>query len=71
MVSYRACATSAMRNASNGEELVEKIAEEAGIAIEIIPGKKEADIIFSNPFEEHLLQTGATSTLMLAEVVLS
>ncbi|MFT4982843.1 MAG: exopolyphosphatase/guanosine-5'-triphosphate,3'-diphosphate pyrophosphatase [Bacteroidia bacterium] len=54
VVSYRACATSAMRNASNGEELVEKVAEEAGINIEIIQGKKEADIIFSNHFEEHL-----------------
>ncbi|MFT7102306.1 MAG: exopolyphosphatase/guanosine-5'-triphosphate,3'-diphosphate pyrophosphatase [Bacteroidia bacterium] len=52
--SYRACATSAMRNATNSEELVEKISEQAGIDIEIIQGKKEADIIFSNHFEEHL-----------------
>ena len=54
VVSYRACATSAMRNATNGEELVERISEEAGIDIEIIQGKKEADIIFSNHFEEKL-----------------
>lgn len=53
-VSYRACATSAMRNAKNGEELAERISEEAGIDIEIIQGKKEADIIFSNHFEEKL-----------------
>lgn len=54
VVSYRACATSAMRNATNGEELVERISEEAGIDIDIIQGKKEADIIFSNHFEEKL-----------------
>lgn len=54
VVSYRACATSAMRNATNGEELAERITEEAGIDIEIIQGKKEADIIFSNHFEEKL-----------------
>lgn len=56
VVSYRACATSAMRNASNGEPLAKQISEEAGIDIEIIQGKKEADIIFSNHFEEHLFQ---------------
>lgn len=56
VVSYRACGTSAMRNASNGEELTERIAEEAGIDIEIIQGRKEADIIFSNHFEERLLK---------------
>jgi exopolyphosphatase/guanosine-5'-triphosphate,3'-diphosphate pyrophosphatase len=54
VVSYRACATSAMRNATNGEELAERVSEEAGIEIEIIQGKKEADIIFSNHFEEKL-----------------
>lgn len=54
VVSYRACATSAMRNAANGEELAERIAEEIGVEIEIIQGNKEADIIFSNHFEERL-----------------
>lgn len=54
VVSYRACATSAMRNATNGEELSERISDESGIDIEIIQGKQEADIIFSNHFEEKL-----------------
>jgi exopolyphosphatase / guanosine-5'-triphosphate,3'-diphosphate pyrophosphatase len=54
VVSYRACATSAMRNATNGEELAERITEEIGVEIEIIQGTKEADIIFSNHFEERL-----------------
>ncbi len=56
VVSYRACATSAMRNATNGEALVEAISEEADLDIEIIQGKKEADIIFSNHFEERLFK---------------
>ena len=56
VVSYRACGTSAMRNATNGEALVEAISEEADLDIEIIQGKKEADIIFSNHFEERLFK---------------
>ena len=56
VVSFRACATSAMRNATNGEELVERVADEANLDIEVIQGKKEADIIFSNHFEERLLK---------------
>ena len=66
--SYRACATSAMRNATNGEELVEEISEKSEIDIEIIQGKKEADIIFSNHFEEHLFGEEVTCTLMLVVV---
>lgn len=44
---YRACATSAMREASNGLEVIEDIKKEAGIDIQIINGKTEAAIIFS------------------------
>ncbi|PCI31787.1 MAG: exopolyphosphatase [Flavobacteriaceae bacterium] len=44
---YKACATSAMREASNGESIVKKIAKKTGIDIDIIDGKKEAAIIFS------------------------
>lgn len=45
VVDYRACATSAMREAANGPELMEQI-REAGIDLEIISGYEEADIIF-------------------------
>jgi exopolyphosphatase/guanosine-5'-triphosphate,3'-diphosphate pyrophosphatase len=44
---YKACATSAMRDASNGKELIAEIENETGINIEIINGKKEAEIIAS------------------------
>ncbi len=42
---FRACATSAMRDAANGPELVEKIFEKTGINIEIIEGREEAHLI--------------------------
>jgi exopolyphosphatase/guanosine-5'-triphosphate,3'-diphosphate pyrophosphatase len=53
-VAHRACGTSAMRNASNSAEIVERVAERAGIDIEVIHGRTEADIIFSNHVEEQL-----------------
>ncbi len=43
---YRACATSAMREAKNGADVVAEIAERCGINIEIITGKEEAETIF-------------------------
>ncbi len=42
---FRACATSAMRDAENGLEVVQKIKEASDIQIEIIDGKDEAAII--------------------------
>ena len=42
---YRACATSAMRDADNGLELVQVIEEQVGIKIEIISGQEEAQLI--------------------------
>jgi exopolyphosphatase/guanosine-5'-triphosphate,3'-diphosphate pyrophosphatase len=44
----RAVATSAMRDAENGDKIVRKIIDETGIEIEIISGDEEARIIFSN-----------------------
>jgi exopolyphosphatase / guanosine-5'-triphosphate,3'-diphosphate pyrophosphatase len=54
VVDYKACATSAMRDASNGQEVVEHILNTTGIQIEIIDGKTEAQFIFSNHVEEQL-----------------
>ena len=44
---YKACATSAMREAKNGAEIASEIYKKTGVKIEIIDGKKEAAIIFS------------------------
>ncbi|WP_040559433.1 exopolyphosphatase [Kordia algicida OT-1] len=44
---YMACATSAMRDAKNGEAVVERIKKKADIKIDIIDGKREAQIIAS------------------------
>lgn len=54
VIDFRACATSAMRDAENRYEVVERVRKEAGIKIEIIDGKTEADIIYANHIEEHL-----------------
>ncbi|WP_298778794.1 exopolyphosphatase [uncultured Polaribacter sp.] len=42
---YKACATSAMREAKNGKEIAEKILTKTGVKIDIIGGKEEAAII--------------------------
>ncbi len=45
---YRACATSAMRDARNGSAIIKRIARKAGIHVEIIDGQEEARIIYNN-----------------------
>lgn len=47
-IEFKACATSAMRDAENGKELAEIIQKEIGIDIEIIDGIKESQIISEN-----------------------
>jgi len=42
---YMFCATSAMRESENGEELVKEVLDEIGIQIEIIDGNREADMV--------------------------
>lgn len=49
---FRACATSALREAANGEEVIRKVKEETGIQIELISGKEEAKIIFNSGMKE-------------------
>ena len=48
---YRACATSAMRDARNGRTMIEKIEKDTGIRIEIIDGQEEARMIYNNHIE--------------------
>jgi len=58
---YKACATSAMREAKNGKEVVEKILEKTDVKIDIISGKEEAAIISSTDLNK--LIEGDTSYL--------
>lgn len=45
VVAYKACATSAMREAENGEEIVKLIKKQTKIKIDVIDGEEEAAII--------------------------
>ncbi len=45
---FRACATSAMRDARNGEKILKKIRKATGIKIEILSGSEEARILYNN-----------------------
>lgn len=47
VIRYKACATSAMRDAKNGKEVVKTIQKITGLKIDIIGGKEEAAIISS------------------------
>lgn len=51
---YMACATSAMRESANGEQIVKKIYHETGLSLEIVDGNKEAGIIYAAHFERTL-----------------
>lgn len=51
---YLACATSAMREAENGAEVIKKVKKLANLDLEIIEGQREANIIYSNHIEEGL-----------------
>lgn len=54
VASYRACATSALRDAANGKKIIKEIKKDVGISIEIISGEEEADIIYNNHIERLL-----------------
>lgn len=51
---FRACATSAMRDAVNGPQVMKEIYEETGIKIDIISGQEEATIIYETHIAEKL-----------------
>ena len=49
---YRACATSAMRDARNGRKVAEHIYRRTGVRVEIIDGQEEAHIVYDNHIEQ-------------------
>ena len=51
---YTAFATSAMREAKNGPDIVRTIKEQTDIELEIITGQKEAKIIYTNHSEQNI-----------------
>ncbi len=50
----RACATSAMRDAVNSDEIIKKVKAETGISIEIISGDQEASFIYENHVADNM-----------------
>ena len=56
---FRACATSALREASNGREVLDQIFRESGITVDLIDGSLEAQIIASTDLKT-LIQQGET-----------
>ena len=67
---YMACATSALREAKNGNEIIDRIYNETKVNIELISGNREAEIIamtdlyeFIKPHKSYLLiDVGGGST---------
>lgn len=53
----KAAATSAMRDASNGLQILEKVKQETGIDIQVITGQEEASYIYENHVAENLDKT--------------
>lgn len=49
---YKACATSAMREANNSKEIIDCVFESSGVKIDIIDGKTEAEIISSTDLSQ-------------------
>ena len=50
----KACATSAMRDAANSQDIIKKVKLETGIEIEVITGDAEASFIYENHIAENL-----------------
>lgn len=58
VVDYRVCATSAMREAINGKEIIKTIKKQTGVSIEIIDGEQEAELIYNTHIAEKIDKKG-------------
>jgi exopolyphosphatase/guanosine-5'-triphosphate,3'-diphosphate pyrophosphatase len=54
VTAVKACATSAMRDASNSAQIISLVHQEAGIDIEVISGSDEASFVFENHIAENM-----------------
>ncbi len=54
VVHYKACATSAMRDAENAWHIIQRVKSETGIDIEVISGDTEASFIYESHIAENL-----------------
>jgi exopolyphosphatase / guanosine-5'-triphosphate,3'-diphosphate pyrophosphatase len=55
---FRACATSAMREANNKKQVIARVLQEANVKIEVLSGDEEAALIFENYFNQSLPKKG-------------
>lgn len=53
----KACATSAMRDARNAKEILERVKQKTGIDITVITGHQEASYIYENHIADHMSST--------------
>lgn len=51
---WRVCATSAMRDASNAQQIITEVKKETGLTIEVISGQEEANVIYETHIAEKL-----------------
>jgi exopolyphosphatase/guanosine-5'-triphosphate,3'-diphosphate pyrophosphatase len=54
VISWKAIATAAMREAENGPQIVERVERETGVRIKVVSGEEEAGIVYSNHIAEDL-----------------
>jgi len=59
VIHVKACATSAMRDARNAQDIIMEIKLETDIAIEVISGEAEASYIYENHIAEHMSKDDA------------
>jgi exopolyphosphatase/guanosine-5'-triphosphate,3'-diphosphate pyrophosphatase len=57
VIEYRATATSAMRDSSNGMTIIQRVLEETNVKIEIIEGEEEAKILYESIFNSGKIET--------------
>ena len=50
----KACATSAMRDASNAKDIIQQVKAQTGIDIEVISGDMEANLVYENHVAENM-----------------